>query len=101
MEHLARIPKDRIAVLIGKHGSTRKMIEKACGGSLHIESNSGDVSVIWPEGEAVDPIIKMKLPDDLSLFISSLAGAIVVENVGNSKFVDKSLILRQIEYILK
>ena len=63
MEHLARIPKNRIAVLIGKRGSTRKMIEEACGASLHIESNSGDVSVIWPEDEVSDPIIKMKLPD--------------------------------------
>ena len=63
MEHLARIPKNRIAVLIGKRGSTRKMIEDACGASLHIESNSGDVSVIWPEDEVSDPIIKMKLPD--------------------------------------
>mgnify|MGYP003321878090 FL=1 len=63
MEHLARIPKNRIAVLIGKRGSTRKMIEDACGASLHIESNSGDVSVIWPEDEVTDPVIKMKLPD--------------------------------------
>ena len=63
MEHLARIPKNRIAVLIGKRGSTRKMLEEACGASLHIESNSGDVSVIWPEDEFADPIIKMKLPD--------------------------------------
>jgi ribosomal RNA assembly protein len=63
MEHLARITKNRIAVLIGKRGSTRKMIEDACGASLHIESNSGDVSVIWPEDEVADPIIKMKLPD--------------------------------------
>ena len=63
MEHLARIPKNRIAVLIGKHGSTRKMIEEVCGASIHIESNSGDVSVLWPEGEIIDPVIKMKLPD--------------------------------------
>ena len=62
MEHLARIPKNRIAVLIGKRGSTRKMIEKACKASLHIESNSGDVSVSWPD-EGSDPVIKMKLPD--------------------------------------
>ena len=63
MEHLARIPKNRIAVLIGKRGSTRKMLEEACGASLHIESNSGDVSVNWPEDEVADPIIKMNLPD--------------------------------------
>ena len=62
MEHLARIPKDRIAVLIGKRGSTRKMIENVCGASLHIESNSGDVSVVWPD-EGIDPVMKMKLPD--------------------------------------
>ena len=62
MEHLARIPKNRIAVLIGKRGSTRKMIEEACKASLHIESNSGDVSVVWPD-EGSDPVIKMKLPD--------------------------------------
>ena len=62
MEHLARIPKNRIAVLIGKSGATRKMIEKACGASLHIESKSGDVSVNWPD-EGSDPVIKMKLPD--------------------------------------
>ena len=62
MEHLARIPKNRIAVLIGKKGSTRKMIENACGASLHIQSNSGDVSVVWPD-EGSDPVIKMKLPD--------------------------------------
>ena len=39
MEHLARIPKDRIAVLIGKRGSTRKMIENvSVEHLLHIES---------------------------------------------------------------
>ena len=29
MEPVARIPKDRIAVIIGKSGATRKMIEEA------------------------------------------------------------------------
>ena len=42
MEHLSRVPKNRIAVLIGKAGRTREMIEKACGGSLTIDSQSGD-----------------------------------------------------------
>ena len=36
MEHLSRVPKDRIAVLIGKSGKTREMIEEACGGKLSI-----------------------------------------------------------------
>ena len=28
MEHLSRVPKNRIAVLIGKAGRTREMIER-------------------------------------------------------------------------
>lgn len=62
MEHLARIPKDRIAVLIGKRGATRKLIEKASGGSLQIDSQSGEVNIAW-NSEIVDPIIRMKMPD--------------------------------------
>jgi ribosomal RNA assembly protein len=61
MEGLARIPQDRIAVLIGRKGSTRRALEKATKSSLHIDSNSGDVSVVWDE--EFDPILRMKLPD--------------------------------------
>ena len=64
MEHLSRVPKIRIAVLIGKAGRTREMIEKACGGSLTIDSQSGDVSISW-EGDP-DPIKRMKAPDVIS-----------------------------------
>ena len=61
MEGLARIPQDRIAVLIGRKGATRRALEKATNSKLHIDSTSGDVSVIW--NEEFDPIIRMKLPD--------------------------------------
>jgi len=64
MEHLSRVPKDRIAVLIGKSGKTRKMIEAACGGDLNIDSQTGDVSISW-KGEP-DPIGRMKAPDVIS-----------------------------------
>ena len=61
MEGLARIPKDRIAVLIGRKGATRKALEDATNSKLHIDSTSGDVSVIWDD--EFDPIIRMKFPD--------------------------------------
>ncbi len=64
MEHLSRVPKDRIAVLIGKSGKTRKMIEEACEGDLSIDSQTGDVSISW-KGET-DPIRRMKVPDVIS-----------------------------------
>jgi ribosomal RNA assembly protein len=43
VEILARIPKDRIAVLIGKRGATRKMLEEASGAGIVVDSESGDV----------------------------------------------------------
>ena len=45
--------------------------------------------------------LKAKIPLDLALFISSLAAATVVENMGNSKFITKNELLRQIEYLIK
>ena len=86
MEHLARIPKDRIAVLIGKRGSTRKMIENVCGASLHIESNSGDVSVVWPD-EGIDPVMKMKLPDVIFAIGRGLAPKRAVQLLNDDVFL--------------
>ena len=61
MEGLARIPQDRIAVLIGRKGATRRALEEATNSKLHIDSKSGDVSVVW--NEEFDPILRMKFPD--------------------------------------
>ena len=51
VELLARIPKDRIAVLIGKRGATRKMLEEASGASIVVDSESGDVMADWGRSE--------------------------------------------------
>ena len=43
---LPRIPKDRIAVLIGSKGTTAKALRKASGAQeFDIDSESGDVEV--------------------------------------------------------
>lgn len=42
-----------------------------------------------------------KIDIELSLFISSFAAASVVESMGNSKSIDKRLLLKNIEYFLK
>tara|TARA_Y100001970_G_scaffold167677_1_gene205131 strand:- start:4890 stop:5621 length:732 start_codon:yes stop_codon:yes gene_type:complete len=78
VETVARIPKDRIAVLIGKGGSTRKMLEEACGGELEIDSQSGEVRVSWGDSE-VDPIVKMKTPDVILAIGRGLAPARAVQ----------------------
>ena len=45
--------------------------------------------------------LRVKMPEDLALFIGSLAGSTVVEYIGNSKFINKNELLRQVEYLIK
>ena len=94
MELLARIPKDRIAVLIGKAGRTRKMLEKASGASLEIDSATGDISAIW-EVDEIDPILKMKMPDVIRAIGRGLAPNRAVKLLDDEVFLrmyDLSLI---------
>tara|TARA_B100000029_G_scaffold274438_1_gene269255 strand:+ start:451 stop:1020 length:570 start_codon:yes stop_codon:yes gene_type:complete len=44
-EKLIRIPNDRIGVLIGKSGKTKKTIEEKCSVQLDIDSDGGEVLV--------------------------------------------------------
>ena len=61
---LPRVPKDRIAVLIGVKGTTMKSIREACGcQDLFINSETGDVEVTWGQPGSYDPVKAMKLPD--------------------------------------
>ena len=61
---IPRVPKDRIAVLIGAKGTTMKSIREACGcQDLFINSETGDVEVTWGKPGSYDPVKAMKLPD--------------------------------------
>jgi len=50
MEELVRIPEERIAILIGTNGETRKAITKPTKTKMEIDSSSGEV-LITGEGE--------------------------------------------------
>ena len=43
--HELRIPKERVAVLIGKKGEIKKQIEEATNTKIKIDSNEGDVFI--------------------------------------------------------
>src|SRR5512136_832220 len=55
------IPKDRVGVLIGKDGETKKTIERISQMNIEIDSEEGDVS--FNEQEAKDPLIPLKVED--------------------------------------
>jgi len=86
VESLARIPQDRIAVLIGKGGETRRMLEEASGATIEIDSKSGEVMADWGESE-VDPVIRMKMPDVIVAIGRGLAPKRAVQLIEDEVFL--------------
>ena len=62
IQSLARIPMNRVAVLIGAKGETRKELEKISGAKIIIDSLTGEVTAVWST-KNIDPILMMKMPD--------------------------------------
>lgn len=59
----SRVPMERVGVLIGNEGETRRRLEKATGARLEVNSETGDVTIY--EG-AEDPSLALKLRDIVS-----------------------------------
>ena len=78
-------------------------IKKAFFSSLKLLNKNAIDSV--GAGDVMHALISMclnnKIDEDLSLFISSIAAAHSVGNLGNSNILNKSTLLRSIKYLLK
>ena len=57
----ARIPQDRLGVLIGPEGGTKKRLEDQTGARLEIDSATGEVTI--DEAGAQDPVLALKARD--------------------------------------
>lgn len=59
---ILRVPKDRIGVLIGPHGETRRLLEERSGIRMDVDSDQNEV-VLHVEAEGTDPVMAMKTQD--------------------------------------
>ncbi len=57
----ARIPMERVGVLIGTEGRTKKALEERTGVTLFIDSSAGEVTI--DESKCEDPTMGMKAKD--------------------------------------
>src|SRR2546428_13458043 len=57
----ARIPAERIGVLIGTEGTTKERLQKAAGTRISVGSTTGDVTI--DEAQAQDPVLALKAKD--------------------------------------
>ena len=57
-----RIPKERVGVLIGPNGETKKLLERMLSVNLEVESDTGGVTIFLKEG-AEDPSALLRAKD--------------------------------------
>lgn len=57
----ARIPMDRLGVLIGPEGRTKKSLEETTGVRLEVDSKTGEVTI--DESKAEDPSLGLRVKD--------------------------------------
>lgn len=59
--HLVKIPSERVGVLIGPSGDTRREIQDRAGVRLEIDSESGEVRI--DDAKAFEPVLALKVRD--------------------------------------
>ena len=57
-----KIPRDRIAVVIGPRGKTRKVLERRSGIKIDVDTDQNEVTV-HDEPEGTDPLMVLKMQD--------------------------------------
>jgi len=86
---LPRVPKDRIAVLIGSKGDTAKSIRNTAGcKEFNINSETGDVEVIWGDVGSYDPVKAMKLPDVIKAIGRGMAPKAAIRLLDDTHFFE-------------
>lgn len=87
-EFQLRVPKDRLAVLIGREGETKKSIESIGEVKLLIHSDSGDVTVV-KKGDALKANITANVVQAIARGFSPLNATLLYEE--NFQFIVISL----------
>jgi len=88
-QEMPRVPKDRIAVLIGKAGKTRKALQEAAGcAHLNVDSESGTVMVDWGEPGTYDPVKVLKLPDVIKAVGRGMAPSKAIKLLNDDHFFE-------------
>jgi ribosomal RNA assembly protein len=57
----ARVPAERLGVLIGPDGTTKRRLQEATGTKIDVDSTSGEVTI--DEAGATDPVLALKARD--------------------------------------
>jgi len=85
-ENQITLPKERIAVLIGKSGETKKQIENETGTNLTIDSKTGTVTIT--RTEETDSLLGIKALDIVKAVACGFAPEKAFKLLGHNTYID-------------
>ncbi|MEI6797113.1 MAG: KH domain-containing protein [Methanomassiliicoccales archaeon] len=80
-----RVPKDRVGVLIGKEGETRRMLERQTGMRFQIDTE-GEVS--FDDSRATDPLLPLKVLDLIKAIGRGFSPERAIRLLGEDEYFD-------------
>ncbi len=87
IEIRVKIPRNRVGVLIGKRGATRRYLERVTGAKITVDSGSGEVTITFEEPPE-DPLMPHKLQS-------------VIQAIGRGFSPERAMKLLNDEYVLE
>ncbi|MEW6294901.1 MAG: KH domain-containing protein [Candidatus Diapherotrites archaeon] len=101
IEEYLKVPKDRIAVIIGLHGETKKGIERATKTSIEVDSESGDIDVKSDAGNALNFYIALNIIKAIARGFSPEHAFLLKEKDNYLEIIDLSELLGKSEKLIK
>ena len=80
-----RVPKDRVGVLIGKEGETRRMLERQTGMRFQIDTE-GEVS--FDDSRVTDPLLPLKVLDLIKAIGRGFSPERAIRLLGEDEYFD-------------
>ena len=82
----ARMPSERVGVLIGPDGATKRRLEEATGAAIAVDSESGEVTI--DEVHAADPVLALKARDIVIAIARGFSEARAFRLLGEDAYID-------------
>jgi ribosomal RNA assembly protein len=87
-EQIVKVPIERVGVIIGKGGSTRKNIEEALGIELQVDSRSGSVTVRARLSDKGDPFTAVRVVEAIARGFSPQRARKLLEEDSSLEMID-------------
>jgi ribosomal RNA assembly protein len=101
LSEIQRIPMERVAVLIGSNGKTKKELEKKTNTQIEVDSKTGEVEVKAREGNAINFYIALNIIKAIGRGFSPEHAFLLTDEQNALEIIDLTEVIGKSEKALK